>query len=300
MNVPITYQVSIKIYYKDIEKLMEILDENQYDYSAHEIIPEQNSVESHENDEWQIDIIVKSPQELLAVKLLIEQKIINFTTDKMLTSSIVPDVDWVMEVQKSMKPILVDNQIYIYPPHMKNTEIPGLINIEINPSRAFGTGEHQTTRACLKALLQIKESATVINKVTEIGTGSGVLAIAAAKIFPGVKIIATDIDEIAVDIAKNNCQLNQQPDINLFAADGFNDERHTKQNDLIIANILAEPLKLMSTDIYCALNSGGLLVISGFLQYQKNDLLDVFKKIGFIVIDSIEIENWVATILQKQ
>lgn len=211
----------------------------------------------------------------------------------------VEDKNWVIESQKLLKP--VDAGIfYVFGEHDKDSIPDNKIPIMIEAGQAFGTGNHETTKGCLLALTEI-DLDEKIDVSLDLGTGSGVLAIAVAKKW-NKKVVATDIDPIATQTALENFILNNTGDILTITCDGFEDGLISKEGpyNLIVANILAQPLQIMAGDIMANLKKGGYLVLSGLLNKQEKDVLKAYKKPNMEFVNKHNINNWSILILKKK
>jgi ribosomal protein L11 methylase PrmA len=174
------------------------------------------------------------------------------------------------------------------------------IAILIEQSTAFGTGKHETTFMCLKFIESLEKLTNLkqINFALDVGTGSGILAIALAKIYPNITIIATDIDELALNKAGEFFIINKtSANITPLISNGFVNIVQ-KKNEIIFANILLEPLLFMNNDFYNNLTDNGFLVVSGFLKEQSLILMNHYKD-NFKVIKKFTKNDWVAILLQK-
>ncbi len=176
------------------------------------------------------------------------------------------------------------------------------IPVQVYAATAFGS-EHQTTKMCLTAISELYQTMVKPNRILDMGTGSGILSIAAAKIWnKDVKILAADIDDEAVDVTNNNAITNNVEDcMQAILSDGYNNPKikATTPYDIIFANILANPLKEMANAAYQNLAPGGCYLISGFIDNQENDIIEHHKQVGFKVIKTYQMENWRAALLQK-
>ncbi|MHA1543548.1 MAG: 50S ribosomal protein L11 methyltransferase, partial [Alphaproteobacteria bacterium] len=168
----------------------------------------------------------------------------------------------------------------------------------IEASLAFGTGHHETTRGCLLALESLV--GTFPKTILDLGTGSGILAIAAANILPDAKITASDNDPEAITKAKENARINKTPDIDFFVSEGFQSDTFSgKLFDLIIANILAGPLIDLASDIEAHLNIGGIVILAGLLEGQMTEVLNAYEELGFKVGGKTCKNGWPTLILEK-
>jgi len=201
----------------------------------------------------------------------------------------VPDRDWLAEWKKSWHPVEV-GRFVIAPPWIDPlATASGSVPIRINPGMAFGTGTHETTRLCLKAIEKYFRGGSFL----DIGTGTGILAIAAAKMFPDARIEASDTDADAIAIAKENAELNEVADRIDFQVGSVNEQ--TSSADLVCANLTApvivELLPLL-LGITC-----GRLVLSGILDSQIDLVESCLFELGANSIDTDQDGEWVALII---
>ena len=176
------------------------------------------------------------------------------------------------------------------------------IPVQVYAATAFGS-EHQTTKMCLTAISELYNNKFQPKKILDMGTGSGILSIAAAKIWhKKPEIIAADIDQESVDVTANNAITNDvEKNITSILSDGYQNPK-IKQNapyDLIFANILANPLKMMSKDAYNSLRQDGCYLISGFIDNQEQEIIKHHQDMGFKILKTYQMENWRAALLQK-
>ena len=198
--------------------------------------------------------------------------------------------DWVTMSQAGLQPIRAGRftvHTPTFPPE------PGRINFEIDASLAFGTGQHATTSGCLAALDRLEREGAQFKNVADIGTGTGLLAFAAMKLWPAARCIATDIDPIAVDVARDNAAINGietghgAGQLLLAVADGMGSPLLSARApvDLIIANILAGPLIELAPDFTAALADGGTIVLAGLLDTQADAVAAAYEKLGLALVD---------------
>jgi ribosomal protein L11 methyltransferase len=179
------------------------------------------------------------------------------------------DNDWVRLTQSQFKPIPISPRLWIVPT-WHTPGYPGAINIVLDPGLAFGTGSHPTTRMCLRWLdnnLQGGES------VLDYGCGSGILAIAAAKL-GAARVIGVDIDLQAVIASRDNAAANKVENARFYMPD----EAPQSGYDLVVANILTNPLRLLAPLLAKATRPGGQIVLSGVLEEQAQDVMDIYQQ----------------------
>lgn len=169
----------------------------------------------------------------------------------------------------------------------------------IDTGFAFGTGHHETTKGCLLALDKLAGKITP-GAVLDLGCGSGILAFAAKKLWPTAFVFASDNDLEAVRTARQNARKNSVPEIEVFLAEGF-DHPGLRETffDLVIANILTEPLKALAPEMAKRMGKGGLLILSGLFKKQEEKLASAYKAQGFRHTDTVPDKTWPTLILEK-
>lgn len=217
------------------------------------------------------------------------------------TEEVLESKNWLKENVIKFAPFEIGD-FMIYGIHEASCPKTEKIPVQVYAATAFGS-EHQTTKMCLTAISELHQTIAKPNRILDMGTGSGILSIAAAKIWnKDVKILAADIDDEAVDVTNNNAITNNVEDcMKAILSDGYNNPEinKTAPYDIIFANILANPLKEMTLSAYQNLNQGGCYLISGFIDNQENDIIEHHKQVGFKVIKTYQMENWRAALLQK-
>lgn len=210
-----------------------------------------------------------------------------------------PQQDWVRQSLEGLAPVTA-GRFYLHGSHDRHRRRPGGISLEIDAGTAFGTGHHGTTEGCLMALDRILRRRTPGN-VLDVGCGTGVLAIAAAKA-TGRPALASDIDPEAVRVTLANAALNGvKPLIGSFVAAGLSHPRIAAQGpyDLIFANILARPLVALSTGLARALEPGGDLVLSGLTLEQMRWIEATYRTRGLALADRITRGNWATLVFTR-
>ena len=201
------------------------------------------------------------------------------------------EADWVTMSQAGLQPIRA-GRFYVHTPMHRGVP-PGTIPFEIDASLAFGTGQHATTSGCLDALDRLEREGKRFANVADIGTGTGLLAFAALALWPDAKCIATDIDRVAVEVARDNAAINGiklghgKGELLLAQADGMDSPLLAARApfDLIVANILAGPLIELAPDFAKALAPGGTVVLAGLLDAQAASVAHTYEEQGLAIRD---------------
>ncbi|HMA14207.1 MAG: 50S ribosomal protein L11 methyltransferase [Bacteroidota bacterium] len=213
-----------------------------------------------------------------------------------------PDLDWVAESQKSLPPV-VAGRFRIKGSHVTEPAPPGSVDLLIEANAAFGTGHHETTRGCLLALQDIakrRPAARDVSPVLDMGCGSGVLAMAAAKLWP-CRVLGVDNDAPSIRVARENLKANAVANrVTLLLADGFRDARVRRAGPygIILANILAEPLCRMAEDVRRNLAPGGLAVLSGLLTRQEREVIARYRAAGLVLERRYRLAEWSTLVLR--
>ena len=167
---------------------------------------------------------------------------------------------------------------------------------------AFGTGHHGTTLGCLRALDHLLEEGFAGQSVADIGCGTAVLAMAAARVWPEAEILASDIDQVAVDVAVANMDANGlKGAVTCLEAAGFDAPalHDAAPYDLIFANILKGPLLALSPDMAAHLRAGGYAILSGILNEQADDVISVYAENGINLEVRDQIGEWTTLTLRR-
>ncbi|MBE5814411.1 MAG: 50S ribosomal protein L11 methyltransferase [Clostridiales bacterium] len=207
----------------------------------------------------------------------------------------VADEDWSENWKKYYKPFRIGSHLVVKPTWEPYTARKGDLVIELDPGMAFGTGTHETTNMCMQLLEKHLSSGL---RVMDVGTGSGILAIAAARL-GATDILAIDIDPDAVKVAKENVALNGvEKQVRVVVGDLCKSE--AMPCELAVANIVADAICMLAGPLTRHLVKDGLLICSGIIREREQDVLAAAKEAGYTVYDRIEKGEWVALCLRNE
>lgn len=228
----------------------------------------------------------------------------------------VADADWVTLSQSGFAPVRAGRFVVHTGAHAAAVR-PGDVGLAIDAGLAFGTGQHFTTRGCLLALDSLARhpgrfglargggGRPAFRRIADLGTGTGVLALAAAKRWPRARIVASDIDPVAVDVARANISVNSVRTgrdagaVDLVVAAGAAHPRLRGPFDLVTANILAGPLIAMAAPVVAALAPGGVLILAGLLRGQARRVAAAYVDRGCRLRAQMAHDEWPTLILQR-
>ncbi len=207
----------------------------------------------------------------------------------------VHEEEWATAWKKYYHPVKISERFTIVPTWEEYVPVSSdELIIELDPGMAFGTGTHPTTVMCIQALEKtVKQN----DEVVDVGTGSGVLSIAAA-LLGASHITALDLDEVAVESAKQNVELNKVQDVVDVSKNNLLDGV-TGKKDVVVANILAEIIMSFTDDVASAVKPGGYFISSGIISQKKEDVKQALIGSGFEIEETIMMEDWVAFIAKK-
>ena len=208
-----------------------------------------------------------------------------------------PDQDWIKLSQEGLPPVRA-GRFFVYGAHDAGIVPHGVIPIRIEAGLAFGTGHHETTALCLSVLSELARKRSFRN-VLDLGTGTGLLAIGAARLWKR-PVLASDIDPVAVEVAHDNAVANNTgPLVRAVVADGLANPvlSGAAPYDLLIANILASPLTRLAPDIIRVLAPGAMLVLSGLLTNQEKLVISFYRDLRFLGVRRMG--PWSALVLEK-
>ncbi len=207
--------------------------------------------------------------------------------------------DWVKATLEGLVPVRAGRFI-VHGHHDRSRVPPNKLGIEIEAALAFGTGHHGTTRGCLLLLDDVLKAYRP-RRVLDLGTGTGVLAIAAARALQ-IRVLASDIDPLSVLTARDNARLNGTANlVETIRATGFSTPQfaHRRPFDLVLANILANPLRQMATPLARHLAPSALVILSGLLPHQARGVIAAYRTRGIVLVRLIQIEGWSSLLMRK-
>ena len=218
-----------------------------------------------------------------------------------------PEVDWVAKVRRELAPVEA-GRFFVFGSHDAD-KVPailaqgGRVALQIEATVAFGTGHHGTTLGCLRAFDRLAGQGFAPARVADIGCGTAVLAIAAAAVLPDALVIASDIDQVAVDVARANVGINGlQGRVECLEAAGFAHPRLAAAApfDLIFANILKGPLVELAPDMARNTAADGIIILSGLLVVQAESILSAYAAQGFVLDHREDLGEWSALTLRRK
>jgi ribosomal protein L11 methyltransferase len=249
-------------------------------------------------DIWEASVYMMAEDEA-DVRSRVEAVLSQAFPDAALSREVIPDVDWVSKSLEGLKPVRA-GRFLVHGSHDRDKLRTGDIAIEIDAGQAFGTGHHGTTAGCLEVIDRVLRARTVRNAL-DLGTGSGVLAIAVRKL-RNIPVLATDIDPIAIRVAAENVRRNGiASGISTVTAPGFHSIAFSEHGpfDLIIANILARPLIRMAPQLVTNLAPGGSVILSGILASQRWKVIAAYNGAKLRHVRTIWRNGWVTIHLDR-
>ena len=248
--------------------------------------------EDEDRDVWRIDAFPTSPEEADGLAATLR----GFPALTVLVEKLA-DADWLAMALSGLPPVRA-GRFFVYGAHDGGKAPANTVNLRIEAGAAFGTGHHGTTVGCLLAYDTLLKSRG-FKRVLDVGAGTGVLAIAAARTGTPVAV-GTDIDAPSVRISGENAKLNKARARFLLASGlGHASVRARAPYDLVFANILAPPLVALSQDIKTALRPGGITILSGLLRTQERRVLAAYRSKGFTLLRRIHRDAWATLVLRR-
>ncbi len=273
-----------------LDLLSEVFGEEDFAIGTTEI--------DEKKDIWEASVYMMAEDEA-DVRSRVEEALAQAFPDAALSREVIPDVDWVTKSLEGLKPVRA-GRFLVHGSHDRDKVRMGDIAIEIDAGQAFGTGHHGTTAGCLEVIDRVVRARKVRNAL-DLGTGSGVLAIAVRKL-RNIPVLATDIDPIAVRVAAENVRRNSiASGIRTVTAPGFHSTAFSENGpfDLIIANILARPLIRMAPQLVTNLAPGGSVILSGILASQRWKVIAAYNGAKLRHVRTIWRNGWVTIHLDR-
>jgi ribosomal protein L11 methyltransferase len=248
--------------------------------------------EDEDHDVWRIDAFPTSAEEAQAFEAVMARY-----PDLVSKTEPLANADWLAMALSGLPPVRA-GRFFIYGVHDRGSVPVNAVGLRIEAGAAFGTGHHGTTTGCLLAFDRLLKAQT-FKKVLDVGTGTGVLAIAARKCGTQVAV-GTDIDPISVRIAKENARINRVSARMVHAA-GLDHPsvRGEAPYDLVFANILARPLITLASPIHGALKPGGIAILSGLLRSQERMVLAAYLSRGYRLEFRIRRDAWACLVVRR-
>ncbi|MEE9433457.1 MAG: 50S ribosomal protein L11 methyltransferase [Sphingorhabdus sp.] len=255
-------------------------------------------------DEWILEAFFEQKPDLASIKLL--ASLIPGTNARDGKLEMLPDADWVTISQQGLEPLHV-GRFFVHT-HSGQAPPDGTHALRIEASQAFGTGHHETTAGCLAMLDQIEKRRHHFRHIADVGTGTGLLAFAALHLWPHARCLASDIDPVAVEVAKrfaleNGVALGRGPgQLALVTASGSDHPviRRRAPYDLLIANILAGPLIELAPGFARLVKAGGTLILAGLLGDQCEGVTAAYMRQGFLLAERVDSGDWPALRFKKR
>jgi ribosomal protein L11 methyltransferase len=271
-----------------VDLLNESLDDDQAAVAAYE----------RPDGRWDVSLHFDEPPDQAAIRELVSLAAGDAAAQH-ITFDTVEAKDWVAASLEDLVPVPAGRFI-VHGAHDRARIPANKLGIEIEAALAFGTGHHGTTRGCLLLLDQVLRAHSP-KRVLDLGSGTGVLAIAAAKA-QRQRVLASDIDPVSVRVARDNARLNGVGNlVEAICATGFSAPQFARRGpfDLVLANILANPLRQMATPMAQHLAPSALVILSGLLPHQAQGVIASYRARGLILRRHLKIDGWSSLLMQR-
>ena len=222
-------------------------------------------------------------------KLVVQKVLLNYIVEE----NLIEDKNWNEEWEKSLNIIKVSDRIVVKPTFREYSKAAGEIVINIVPKMSFGTGEHQTTKLVIQLLEKYLEPGA---RLLDVGSGTGILSIVAVKL--GAKsAVAVDNDEWCFENGNENCALNGVEE-KIKIVLGEIKDIHESEFDLITANIQKNILILIAEEIKLKMNKKGMVILSGLLMNDEEDIVQAYMKFGFELVEKKQMDEWISLVMK--
>lgn len=265
---------------------------------------------SHEPDEsqpddWEIHAYFEGEPDAATIAII--QALVPSARGTQAQVERVPDEDWLTLSQSALEPVQA-GRFFVHTQSYADAVPPGAIPLRIDAGQAFGTGGHDTTEGCLALLDALQRSGQRFRAIADIGTGTGILAFAAAHLWPRARIIATDIDPASIAYAADYAPLNRvrtgrgAGQVALAVASGVDHPliRRRAPYDLLVANILAGPLIELAPGIAPLVEAGGTVILAGLLGRQQDVVIAAYAAQGFRFVAASGSADWPTLCFRKR
>ncbi len=256
-------------------------------------------------DEWRLDAYFEAEPDAAIISLL--KSLVPSAASAEPSVERVEAQDWVTLSQQGLEPIRA-GRFFVHTPVHRDSVPADVVRLEIDAGRAFGTGQHETTTGCLLALERMKSEGLSFGNMLDLGTGTGLLAFAALKLWPAARAAASDIDPVAIEVAEENALINgvklgrARGQLELAVARGLEEGRLKARApyDLIVANILAGPLIDLAPSVAGALEPGGRLILAGLLDRQAEAVAAAYRRQGLMMSFTVPRGDWPTLAMRKR
>ena len=255
-------------------------------------------------DDWRLDAYFDSEPDAASLALL--RSLVPSAAGATPTVERLGDEDWVTLSQQGLEPIRA-GRFFVHTPAHRGSIPADAVALEIDAGRAFGTGQHETTTGCLMALDRLKQTGASFGNIVDVGTGTGLLAFAALKLWPAARLAASDIDPVSIEVTGENAEINAIPlgrargQVELAVAPGLDHPRLQARApyDLIVANILAGPLVALAPMLAPALVPGGRMVLAGLLAGQAERVARAYRREGLRPLFRVVRGEWPTLVMRR-
>ncbi|MBP7190519.1 MAG: 50S ribosomal protein L11 methyltransferase [Rickettsiaceae bacterium] len=286
------WKLKCKAEYYMLSAFEEILSNLTDNISCYELFS--RTVESEPSDIWSIEAYLENKPDLSIMRDILQKALPEWKFANEIELSKLEDIDWVKRVQENFTPLSIGS-FFITNPENAHLCPSSFFKIIIEASRAFGTGEHQTTQGCIEAMQSLR--GVEFSRILDLGTGTGILALVAKMLWRDAMVVGSDIEEISVEIAKSHARVNDI-DAEFVLFDGV--PVFDQKVDLIVSNILAIPLINMAPDFSSIITEGGIVILSGFLDYQSDAVISAYQNNGFELKNILNKNGWITAVMECQ